>query len=228
MKHADPGFPLHQALVDLALGSDQMVGSHTRLVCIDGKAGAGKTTLTALVAAELGSRDISHEVVHMDDLYEGWGGLLAARDVVVHDLLEPLVAGGRARYRHFDWEQNSYTHTVEVPRVSVILLEGCGSAPPEVDALASLVLFIDAPDDLRLARGLARDGVAARAPWLAFMADEEQMAQRDGTFERAAVVLNERAQVLRWPNGSDQVAPEATASREDRLVLHTDAMGEDR
>ena len=219
---------LHAALVDLALAGDREAGSGTRLICIDGKAGAGKTTLSGRLAAELASRGVSHQIIHMDDLYAGWGGLLTARDVVVNDLLHPLRRGDRARYRHFDWARNDYTHTVTVPEVEVVILEGCGSAPPEVDPVASLVVYVEAPDDLRLARGLDRDGAAARAPWIQFMADEERLALRDRTRERADVVLNESADVLRWPSASWANAHDARGQREDRLNSQATIHGEDR
>ncbi len=42
-----------------------------RLVCVDGPAGSGKTSLADAVA-----RRTAAQVVHMDDLYGGWDGLL--------------------------------------------------------------------------------------------------------------------------------------------------------
>ena len=56
-----------------------MVGSAgMSLIAIDGRAGAGKTTLAARFFDEL-AVDKSVEVIHMDDLYDGWENALNER-----------------------------------------------------------------------------------------------------------------------------------------------------
>ncbi|MGH3988365.1 MAG: uridine kinase family protein, partial [Pseudonocardiaceae bacterium] len=71
-----------------------------RLVVVDGPAGSGKSTLAGRVAAALGGA----QVVHMDDLYEGWSGLdQAVWRRLLAWVLEPLAAGRTGRYRRYDW-----------------------------------------------------------------------------------------------------------------------------
>ncbi|MEY3649405.1 MAG: hypothetical protein RL370_108, partial [Actinomycetota bacterium] len=48
------------------------------LIAIDGRAGAGKTTLAASIYEEL-SEDKTVAVIHMDDLYDGWENALSER-----------------------------------------------------------------------------------------------------------------------------------------------------
>ncbi|TGO05812.1 hypothetical protein SERN_0004 [Serinibacter arcticus] len=167
------------------------------LLCIDGLAGAGKTTLAGQVAEVVAARGGTVAVVHMDDLYEGWGGLLEAGTEVVR-VVEQLERSGTATYRRWDWESSARAETVHVPRSDVVVVEGCGSAPPRVDGVAALVVWITAPDELRLARGLERDGEGMRDDWRAFMADERALRERDATDERADVVLDATGHVLRW------------------------------
>ena len=69
-------------------------------------------------------------------------------------------------------------------------MEGCGSARRAVDPVAVLRVWVEAPDDLRLERGLARDGADAREHWLAWMADEAAHFARERTRERADVRLD--------------------------------------
>ncbi|PWD49993.1 uridine kinase [Serinibacter arcticus] len=181
------------------------------LVCVDGLAGAGKTTLAADLAGALRERGRTVAVVHMDDLYLGWTGLLAAhREVEL--IAASLERGETVTYRRYDWERDALAETVTVPRADVLLLEGCGSAPPAVDGVARLVVAVTAADDLRLTRGLARDGEAMRPEWLAFMADERALEARDRTTERADVVLDATGGVLRWGAASvasDVAVPES-------------------
>src|SRR4029077_4157497 len=84
-------------VVEHALSRPPTLGAG-RLVCVDGPAGSGKTSLADAVA-----RRTDAQVVHMDDLYGGWEGLLfvAGR---VERLLRPLARGvhgpgGRAHWR---------------------------------------------------------------------------------------------------------------------------------
>ena len=63
-----------------------------RLVCVDGRAGAGKSTLgdaVVVAAAELGTA----RMVHTDDLLAGWSGLAALGPTLAEGLVAPLTAG---------------------------------------------------------------------------------------------------------------------------------------
>lgn len=189
---------LAAALVAAVLAPDApQVHDGVALLCIDGLAGAGKTTLAGRVEQEVAARGGSSAVVHMDDLYEGWSGLPEARSQVAA-LVEQLRRTGAATYRRWDWELSARAETVTVPASDVVVVEGCGSAPRLVDGAAALVVWITAPDELRLARGLERDGEGMREHWLAFMSDERTLRERDATPERADVVLDATGSVLRW------------------------------
>ncbi len=164
------------------------------LVCVDGPAGSGKSTLAAALAAQLGS---GCAVVHLDDLYEGWSGLGGVWDRVEAQVLRPLAAGRPARYRRYDWLAGAFAEWVDVPVPDVLVLEGCGSAPRAVDDRATLRVFVEAPDDVRLARGLARDGEAQREHWTAWMREEAAEFSREDTRARADVVVDGTAPTRR-------------------------------
>lgn len=160
-----------------------------RLLCIDGRAGSGKTTLGLAAyraAAEVGSA----RLVHMDDLYEGWGGLLEVAATVERDLVGPLAAGRPAGYHRFDWHLDRLAEWRDVGPVDLLVLEGVGSGSHRyADAITSLV-WVEAPRDLRLARGVARDGDAMLPRWRAWMTDEDRLFARERTRERADVVVD--------------------------------------
>lgn len=160
-------------------------GSRIRLVVVDGPAGSGKSTLAAQLADALRSR-----VVHMDDLYGGWHGLEEAWSLLDKWVLSPLAEGRPGRYRRFDWEQGRFEEWHPVPLAPFLVVEGCGSARLEADAVASLRIWVEAPDDLRLVRGLDRDGEGMRPQWLEFMAGEREHYTRNRTRERADVLLD--------------------------------------
>lgn len=165
-----------------------------RLVCIDGPAGSGKTTFAAILAAGIGvesSGSLEVATVHLDDLYEGWSGLdpgLTRR--LEAQLLDPLARGRPARFQRFDWDRGAFGAWRQVPVPDVLLVEGCGSGRRAVAARASLLVWVEVPADVRLARGLARDGDHMRDEWLRWMGLEQVEFAREGTRARADAVVD--------------------------------------
>ncbi|MEU2201244.1 AAA family ATPase [Isoptericola sp. NPDC019482] len=158
----------------------------TRLVCVDGPAGSGKTTLATQLALRFAC-----QVVHLDDLYEGWeagpdGGARRLGEWV----LGPLAAGRTGRYRRYDWVAGEYAEAHDVEPAPVLVVEGCGAGARQVDGRAALRVWVEADDAVRLDRGLARDGSDAREHWLRWMADERTHYAAERTRERADVRLD--------------------------------------
>jgi energy-coupling factor transporter ATP-binding protein EcfA2 len=156
-----------------------------RLICLDGPAGAGKTTLAAGIA-ELAPES---RVIHMDDLYDGWGGLPRVTDQL-DDLLCPLASGHAGSYRRYDWLAGAFAESVEVPPGPLLVLEGVGSGSMRHAELITLLAWVFAPPDLRVRRGLERDGEAAAGHWQQWMIDEAAHHARERTEERAGVLVD--------------------------------------
>ncbi|WP_449385329.1 uridine kinase [Cellulomonas soli] len=162
-----------------------------RLVCVDGPAGSGKTTTAGRLVRALQLADLSSHVVHLDDLYAGWSGLEGSLwPRLSAQVLEPLRRGRPGRFQRYDWVAGVFAEWVDVPVVDVLVLEGCGSARRACDPLASVRVWVEAPAELRLRRGLARDGAQARPHWLAWMADEDRHFRAEATERRADVRLD--------------------------------------
>ena len=153
-----------------------------RLVCVDGPAGSGKSTLARRLGEVLDAT-----VLQVDDLLAGWSDLDGVWDRLADQVLTPLAAGRAGRYRRYDWVAGAFAEWHDVPVPGVLVLEGCGSARRAADDVAVLRVWVEAPREERLARGLARDGDDARDHWLAWMADEDRHFARERTRERADV-----------------------------------------
>lgn len=161
-----------------------------RLVCIDGPAGSGKTTLAAAVVAAARRRLPTVTLLHMDDLYEGWDGLDTVPDLVREAIVEPLLSGRSGRYRRWDWLAGGRAEEHFVDPVSLLVIEGVGSGSlASAEAITTLV-WMDAPADLRLTRGIERDGEALRPHWERWMDSEARHFERDGTRARADLVVD--------------------------------------
>ena len=155
-----------------------------RLVCVDGRSGSGKTTLAEQVGALGGA-----PVVHLDDLYPGWDGLLDVGTAVL-DLLRPLAEGRPGSYRRWDWTAGRYAETRQVEPASLLVLEGVGSGNRAWDAWITTLVWVEAPPETRLARSVARDGEESRGHLLAWAEDEARLFAREGTRARADLVVD--------------------------------------
>lgn len=180
------GTPQETAELVLALARERRPTlGETRLVSIDGPAGSGKSTLAACVAA----LDPGAQVVHMDDLYDGWTGLdTVARQLST--LVRPLRLGRPGFYRRYDWHRGEFVETVDVEPAPLLVLEGVGSGRAELATMITVLVWVTAPRSLRRERGLARDGEAFAPQWDGWMRQEDAHFATQRTAERADVVVD--------------------------------------
>lgn len=155
-----------------------------RLVCIDGPAGSGKTTLADAIT------DLAPHahVVHCDELLEGWRGLPGLSGTVER-LLDPLAVGDVGRWRRWDWIADGWAEWHAVAPGGLLVLEGVGCWSPAIAHRVGVLVWVEAAPDIRLERGLARDGEHMRPHWEQWRADEEQLFARLRTREHADLVV---------------------------------------
>ena len=119
------------------------------VVTIDGYSGSGKSTLAAALAPLLPG----WQVLHLDDWYPGWDGLVEGAHIA-RRIAADLRGGRASSYEAWDWENGTTGATTRVPLVPTII-EGCGA----IEAVADLAVWIADPgEDERRHRALARDG----------------------------------------------------------------------
>jgi uridine kinase len=166
---------------------------HGRLICVDGPAGSGKTTLGAALrrsARDLLPADGTVALVHMDNVYAGWSGLDTGMGTVAASVVAPLRHGRPGRYRRFDWHAMAFAEEHVVVPVDVLVVEGVGSGAAAYDDAITSLVWVEAPADVRLDRGLARDGEGLRDHWLAWREAEDAMFARERTRDRADVIVD--------------------------------------
>lgn len=177
-----------QRVLDLALSRPPTLGGG-RLVLVDGPSGSGKTTLATAVAALAAARDVPSSVVNLDAMYDGWGGLPGIEARLAR-LLAPLAEGRAGRYERYDWSAGRFAETVEVRPVDLLVVEGVGAAAAPVAHLGTVLVWVEAPRDLRRRRGVKRDGAAFEAVWEQWEAAEVEVFARDRGRERADLVVD--------------------------------------
>jgi len=173
-----------EVVLELARARPATAGD-CRVICVDGPAGSGKTTLAAAIAERTGA-----QVVNTDLLMDGWGGF----DTVTSQLtgvVAELAEGRAGAYHPYLWGQGRFDDAVvTVAPAPWLVVEGVGSGEPAIAEHVTVLVWVEVDDDLRLARGLERDGAENEPEWLEFMPAERALFARDRTFERADVVVD--------------------------------------
>lgn len=178
--------PVVAEVLELLLDRPTLPGGG-RLLCIDGPAGSGKTTLAGDVAAGATGARLSVEVLHMDDMYDGWSGLGDPLSRRLHDeVTGPFASGEPGSYHRYDWDRGEFAELHVVPVVDLLVLEGVGSGSRLLADHRTALVWVTAPGDLRVERAMARDralcsreGIgwddrAQRAGWERFLTDEAE------------------------------------------------------
>lgn len=156
------------------------------LVAIDGRSGSGKTTMARRVTRRLREAGLGVTVLHLDHVYPGWDGLAAAASLVGDELLPRLRSGQPATYRAWSWARDRPGPEVTVRPADVVLVEGVGSASRAARTSLDVLVWLEAPTDVRHARAMARDGDGYAPHWQrwaaqedAYLADEDPAAHAD-------------------------------------------------
>lgn len=186
-EHSDSSRVVRQARVVaaavLAAGAQPGGG---RVLAIDGRAGAGKSTLAADVVRQLRAAGTAVELVAMEDLYEGWEGLddsLPRR--VREQVVEPFAMGRRSSWQRYDWAAERFGSWAETSAADVLVLEGCGSGAAELASCTSLLVWVELPAGERHARAIARDGEVFATRWDAWASLEDAYLLSNRPRERA-------------------------------------------
>jgi uridine kinase len=105
-------------------------------------------------------------------------------------VLIPVSRGAAASYLRFDWALKTLSSTAGIAPRRVVLVEGVTCARLELARYYDLFIWVDCPRELRLSRGLARDGASARDRWeREWMPAEDRYVREHRPRERADLVV---------------------------------------
>jgi uridine kinase len=160
-------------------------GPIVSVVAVDGLGGAGKTSFAKRLSEELG-----HAPIIQTDDFASWENPLNWWPDLLERVLRPLAAGRPARYTPTDWGGPPNAQVVIEP-VEFVILEGVSASREAFRPFLTYSIWIDAPRDVRLSRGLARDSemrisqglepdhAEVRANWERWMAEEDDYVARE-------------------------------------------------
>ena len=169
-------------LILAATFPDQM---KTRIVAIDGCGGAGKTTFAVSLAGTLENCP----VIHTDD-FASWNHPIDWYPRLIEQVLEPLRHNQVAHFQKFDWQANQLGQWEILEPCNVVILEGVSASRSEFRRYLSFSIYIHTDRELRLRRGIARDGEEILPLWQEWMAEEDEYVLRDQPQKYADLVLS--------------------------------------
>jgi uridine kinase len=162
-------------------------GESAVLVGIDGAGGSGKSTLAARLAAMFDDAT----VVHVDDFADWNDDSNWELSNFSERVLEPLLAGVVSKHQRYDWSTNSHGDWFEVLPSKIAIVEGVTALRPNLRKYWQVSVWVDCPREVRLARGIERDGEEMRSKWVdRWMPGEDRYFAHDRPREAAQLVFD--------------------------------------
>jgi uridine kinase len=150
-------------------------GESPVLVGIDGAGGSGKSTLAVNLAKALDDST----VIHLDDFADWSDDSNFQLSTFAERALAPLLAGLTSKHQRYDWPTDTLGEWFEIPATGIAIVEGVTALRNELREYWQVSVWVECPRELRLERGLARDGEQLRTKWV-----DEWMPGEDEYFER--------------------------------------------
>jgi uridine kinase len=156
------------------------------VVGIGGHGGSGKSTLARAIIEEI----VGAQIIATDAF---WTGSVFDLDRLRTEALDPLLAGRAATFSTWDWAQRRPGGMQTVTPSGVVVVEGVCALHQMFRDDEHVRIWVDAPAEVRLARGVARDGEAMRSTWTdVWMPNETAYVERDRPIGCAHLVLDGR------------------------------------
>jgi uridine kinase len=173
----------------IAALSDLCSQKERPIIAIDGPAGAGKTTLAHEIFLALAPK-LSVNVIHMDDLYDGWDNALSS------DLTKILIyLSDQHKERKpftvskYNWSASSFDESETIEPADLLILEGVGSGDKSLrDDLAALI-WIDIDPEIGVKRVINRDGAQVADEMKKWLGTQQQYFSQHSTREKADFIL---------------------------------------
>jgi uridine kinase len=158
----------------------------TRVLAIDGRSGAGKSSFAAKLAGRAGA-----PLVSLEDLYGGWDGLRDGIERLREQVLAPLARNQTARVPRYDWRAAAWLEPWPLRPPAILIVEGVGAGARALAPHTSLLVWIEL-DEAARARRVAQRRPGDLSEWARWARLEDAYLARERPQDRADVVLGAR------------------------------------
>jgi uridine kinase len=160
----------------------------TRIVAVDGRAGSGKSSLARRLAERTGAT-----LVQTDD-FAAWDDLAGWWPRFDAEVVLPLLDGRDAHFQVRDWAGDEFGRTLgswkTAPWTPVVVIEGVTVTRREAIGRVAYRAWVEAAVEVRLRRGLGRDGESHRDLWLDWQRQEDEFFTVDQPERRADLIVH--------------------------------------
>ena len=164
------------------------VAAANPVVLIDGRSGAGKTSLARALVARWPLRG-RVQLVALDSLYPGWDGLADGVELAREQVLRPHARGFVGVWERWDWESGAPAEAHAVDPSLPLIVEGSGLLTTETARLGDVRVWLQSPALSRRARALDRDGDTYRPHWDRWARQEDAHVRQDDPADLATHVF---------------------------------------
>ncbi|MBW9108395.1 hypothetical protein JNB63_01265 [Microbacterium trichothecenolyticum] len=174
--------------VDQIIAAIAQVAASNPVILIDGRSGAGKTTLARTLVARWPLRG-RVQLVALDSIYPGWDGLDHGVELAKDLILTPHAKGLVGVWQRWDWAVGEPAEAHAVDPSLPLIVEGAGVLTPATARLADVRVWLESPAASRKQRALARDGETYRPHWDRWARQEHVHVTRDDPMSLATLVF---------------------------------------
>ena len=164
------------------------IGAANPVVIVDGRSGAGKSSLARRLVAAWPLRG-RVQLVTLDNVYPGWDGLAEGSAYACEKILTPHAKGLVGVWRRWDWDASERAEAQAVDPSLPLIVEGAGALTPATARLADVAVWVDAPSFSRKHRALDRDGDTYRPHWERWAAQEDEHLERNNPVSLATLFV---------------------------------------
>jgi len=137
------------------------------IIAVDGLGGAGKSFFSNKLSSYL--KDCL--VIKFDDFYlpESNASIIRSNfdwHRLLEQVLTPLKNNLPCNYQIFNWEKYDLGEWRKVKATKFVIIEGVTSARLELRPFLDFIIFIETSSEVRLRRGIERDGIEAIELWI--------------------------------------------------------------
>ncbi len=169
-----------------------------RIIAIDGRSGAGKSTFSTILARTLrGLLGGPVGLVSTDDL--AWNApMFGWHEEAIEEVFTPICAGKEVNYVPEAWRKHERDGSIRVAAdVEAVVVEGVASSQRALTDFLDATIWVQSDVHLAKERGLARD-IATKAHsspaeseriWNSWIADENVFFEEDKPWTRADIMI---------------------------------------
>jgi uridine kinase len=186
---SDPNstYSTYEEILDAARSAVQTRPDSTLLIGIDGSGGSGKSTL----ASELANALAEATIVHIDDFADWNDDSNWTFSTFAERVLDPLIAGVTSKHQRYNWNTDSLGESFEIAPSGIAIIEGVTALRSDLRDYWHVSVWVECPRDLRLERGVARDGESMRSKWTdEWMPGEDAYVQKHQPRDHAQFVFD--------------------------------------